>query len=82
MAKLITAREAAEMIQDGDAIICATFSASGVPEDTYMELEKRFLETVIQEASRTRTQQEAEVSQRQQMKMGYAEVKTISVIQV
>ena len=45
MAKLITAREAAEMIQDGDAIICATFGASGVPEDIYMELEKRFLET-------------------------------------
>lgn len=45
MAKLITAREAAELVQDGDAIICATFGASGVPEDIYMELEKRFLET-------------------------------------
>lgn len=45
MAKLITARDAAEMIQDGDAVICATFGASGVPEDIYMELEKRFLET-------------------------------------
>jgi propionate CoA-transferase len=45
MAELITAKEAAEMVQDGDAVICATFGASGVPEDIYMEIEKRFKET-------------------------------------
>ena len=45
MAKIITAREAAEMINDNDWIGAATFGASGVPESIYKEIEKRFLET-------------------------------------
>ena len=45
MAKLITAKEAADFVKDGDAVICTTFGASGVPEDIFMELEKKFLET-------------------------------------
>ena len=81
MAKLITARDAAEMIQDGDAVICATFGASGVPADIYMELEKRFLETG-HPRSLTYTHAAGSGSFAAQMKMGSAEVKTISVIQV
>lgn len=44
-AKVITAKEAAYLINDGDNIAVATFGASGTPEDILMEVEKRFLET-------------------------------------
>ncbi len=43
--KIITAREAAAMVKDGDNIAVATFGASGTPEEILMEVEKRFLET-------------------------------------
>ena len=57
MAKLITAAEAAAMIQDEDVIICATFGASGVPEDIYSWKQD------IQKILHTHTLQEAEASQ-------------------
>jgi propionate CoA-transferase len=43
--KIITAREAAYMVNDGDNIAVATFGCSGTPEEILMEVEKRFLET-------------------------------------
>lgn len=43
--KIITAKEAAYMVHDGDDIAVATFGASGTPEEILMEVEKRFLET-------------------------------------
>lgn len=45
MAQIITAKEAAAMVKDGDNIAVATFGASGTPEEILMEVEKRFLET-------------------------------------
>lgn len=45
MFKVITAKEAAAMINDGDNIGIATFGASGSPEEIILEVEKRFLET-------------------------------------
>ncbi|MDD4239269.1 MAG: acylcoa--acetate/3-ketoacidcoatransferase [Desulfotomaculaceae bacterium] len=43
--KVITAKEAAYLINDGDNIAIATFGASGTPEEILMEVEKRFLDT-------------------------------------
>ena len=43
--KIITAKEAAAMVKDGDNICVASFGASGAPEEIIMEVEKRFLET-------------------------------------
>ena len=43
--KVITAKEAAAMIPDEAVIIGATFGCSGVCEDTYKEIEARFLES-------------------------------------
>ena len=45
MYKLITAKEAAAMVNDNDNICVATFGASGTPEEILNEVEKRFLET-------------------------------------
>ncbi len=45
MAKIITAAEAAALINDNDVIGAATFGASGVPESIYKAIEKRYLET-------------------------------------
>lgn len=44
MAKLITLKEAAELIKDDDALAISGFAALGVPEALLKELEKRFLE--------------------------------------
>jgi len=43
--KVITAKEAAELIPDNAVIIGATFGMGGVPEDTFKEIEARFLAT-------------------------------------
>ena len=45
MAKVITAAEAAALINDNDVIGAATFGAAGVPESIMKAIEKRFLET-------------------------------------
>ena len=43
MAKVITAAEAAALINDNDVIGAATFGAAGVPESIMKAIEKRFL---------------------------------------
>jgi len=43
--KVITAKEAAELIPDNAVIIGATFGMGGVPEDIFKEIEARFLAT-------------------------------------
>lgn len=45
MAKVITAVEAAALIEDKAVIGCASFGAAGVPESIYKAIEKRYLET-------------------------------------
>lgn len=45
MKGFVTAKEAAEMIKDGDSIALGGFLGLSLPEDVYYELEKRFLET-------------------------------------
>ncbi|MEI3500770.1 MAG: hypothetical protein V8Q39_04625 [Anaerovoracaceae bacterium] len=48
MAKVITAAEAAALINDNDVIGAATFGAAGVPESIMKAIEKRFWKLVIQ----------------------------------
>lgn len=43
--KIITAAEAAELIQDGDTFTTSGFVASCIPEALNKAVEKRFLET-------------------------------------
>lgn len=47
MAQVITAAEAAELIQDGDAVAVSGFGLACVNEETLIALEQRFLENAV-----------------------------------
>ena len=45
MDKVIPVEDAIALIQDGDTIAATGYGGNGIPEDLYVELERRFLET-------------------------------------
>lgn len=45
MDKIISAEDAIALIQDGDTVAATGYGGNGIPEDLYVELERRFLET-------------------------------------
>jgi propionate CoA-transferase len=45
MDKVISVADAIALIQDGDTVAATGYGGNGIPEDLYVELERRFLET-------------------------------------